>query len=174
MKKIKLSATQEKLYKVLKFLVIFNLLAIPLHIILYFDINLYPLASLEQKQASFILNLFGVSHTLQEVTYLHGNLPAISVKNKVLAIGEPCTAMRSILAFIALVFASPRKLKDKGKAMIYIPVIYAANIGRIVTLAFVSLTYPSLFEFIHIFLWREGLVALIILLWVYWFNHSSR
>ncbi len=167
----KLSPQQRRLLELLNFLIIFNLLAIPLHLILYFKIDFYHLALIERAQVSFFLKLFGVKHTLQDVPLNNDLIPAINLNDRVLAIGEPCTAIRSLIAFIALVFASPRTMHSKKKSLILLPVIYLANIVRIITLAFVSNSYPSLFDFIHIFLWREGLVLLIIGLWFYWFNH---
>ena len=173
MKKIKLTKRQKKLLEILKFLVVFNLLSIPLHLIIFLKINLYPLSNIERLQASFILNLIGIKHELIDVNLGGQILPAIKTGGKIMAIGEACTSIRSILAFLALVFASPKKLKAKKKGLIYLPIIYIANVFRIVTLGLVSVEMPSLFDLIHIFLWREGLIALIILLWVYWFNKSE-
>ncbi len=169
----KLSLRQKKLWALLKFLIIFNLLAIPLQLIISFDVNLYPLAFVERAQVSFFLNLAGVEHALYNLPYNNNQLPAIDINHQVLAIGEPCTAIRSLIAFTALVIASPRPWGAKKKAMLFLPIIYLANIARIITLAFVSLSAPSLFELIHILLWREGLVLLIIGLWLYWFNQSA-
>jgi len=169
----KMTPKQRKLFGLLKFLVIFNLLAIPLHLIMYFNVNLYPLAYLERAQASFFLDIFQVKYLLYDVPYENGDLPAIDINNQVLAIGEACTAIRSLLAFSALVVASPKSWNAKKKALIFLPVIYIVNVIRIVSLAFVSLSFPSLFELIHMLLWREGLVALILGLWVYWFYKSD-
>ncbi|MFA5406043.1 MAG: exosortase/archaeosortase family protein [Candidatus Nanoarchaeia archaeon] len=168
-----LSSRQKKLWTILKFLVIFNLMAVPLQLIIYFDINFYPLAFIERAQVSFFLNLFGVQHTLYDVPYQLGQLPAIDINHQILAIGEACTAIRSLIAFTALVLASPKSWKSKKKGLLLLPIVYLANIIRIITLAFVSLTNPSLFELVHVVLWREGLVLLIISLWVYWFNKTD-
>lgn len=163
---------QAKLLALLKFLIIFNLLAIPLHLIIFFKANLYPLASFERSQVSFFLTLFGIRHRLVDIPYNSGLLPAIDLEKKIMIIGEACTAVRSMLAFAALVIASPKALSHKKKALFLIPVIYGANIFRMVSLAFVSLSYPSLFDLFHMLLWREGLILLIIGLWIYWFKHE--
>lgn len=114
-----------------------------------------------------------INHALFNVFYGTETLPAISINNQVLSIGEPCTALRSILAFGALVIASPKKWASKKSALLLLPIIYEANILRIVTLVIVSLTSPALLEIVHIILWREGLIALIIILWVYWLDRGD-
>ncbi|MBD3312548.1 hypothetical protein GF352_03805 [archaeon] len=167
-----LNGFHKKLLTLLKFLVVFNLLAIPLHLIIFFNVNLYPLAYLERSQVSFFLTVFGVRHGLLDVSYETGLLPAIDLEKKVLVIGEACTAIRSMLAFAALVIASPKSWSHKRKAWVFIPVIYGANIFRMVSLAFVSLSFPSLFDLFHILLWREGLILLILGSWIYWFKRG--
>jgi len=164
-----LSISQQRLWSLLKFLLIFNLLAIPLHLILFFEVDFYPLAFIERSQVSFFLQLFGVPHSLQDVV----GLPAINVNDNLLAIGEACTSIRSLLAFAALVIASPRSWVDKKRAIVFLPIIYLANVFRIATLAVISLSYPSMFDLIHTLLWREGLVFLMLFLWVYWFSKSD-
>jgi len=171
---IVLSERQQRLWALLKFLIIFNLLAIPLQLIIFFRVNLYSLALIERAQVTFFLDLFGVDYLVYDVPYGEGFIPAIDLNNHVLAIGEACTAIRSLLAFSALVIASPRSWRSKKKAVIFLPIIYFANIIRIATLAFVSLSIPSFFDLFHIIVWREGLVFLILILWVYWFNKPSR
>jgi exosortase/archaeosortase family protein len=163
---------QKRLWVLLKFLIIFNLLAIPLQLVLFFDVNLYPLAYVERAQVSYVLTTFNVKHVLFDVPYSYGFLPAIDLNTKVLVIGEACTAIRSLFAFVALVIASPKSWRHKKKAFLFLPVIYEANILRMVSLAFVSLSFPNLFDIVHIFLWREGLILLIFGLWVFWFRRE--
>lgn len=170
---IKMTPVQKKLWTVLKFLIVFNLLAIPLHLILYFNVNVYALAFIERVQASFFLNVLNIKHVLYDVTYGIEPLPAININQHVLAIGEPCTALRSVLAFTALVIASPKKWSNKKSALLLLPFIYEANILRIVTLALVGLITPSMLELVHIILWREGMLLLIIGLWIYWLNRGD-
>ncbi len=159
----------KRLYEILKFLVILNLFGIPLHLIMYFG-NTYFIANIERAQVIFLLNLIGIKYKIFDVNY--GKIyPAIQVGNKVLILGEACTSIRNMLAFVALVFSSPRKIKQKLKALYFLPIIYIANVLRIFTLAiFNSSPY---FDFIHIFLWREGLIGLIIILWSYWLFSSK-
>lgn len=51
----KMSGFQKRLWTVLKFLIIFNILAIPLQLIIHFNVNVYALAFIERAQASFML-----------------------------------------------------------------------------------------------------------------------
>lgn len=171
----KMSSKEKKLLEVLKFLIIFNLLAIPLHLIITYEFTVYPLAFIERAQVSLFLNVFGVKHAIYDVPYNEGLIPAIDINNQVLAIGEPCTSIRSLMAFTALVIASPKKAwASKKKALLYLPIIYLVNIVRIITLAFVSFEFPNIFELIHVILWREGMIALILVLWINWFRQEER
>ena len=168
-----MTVMQERLWIVLKFLIVFNLLSIPLHLILYFNVNFYALSFIERAQASFFLNALNMKHSLSDVPYGLERLPAISVNQQVLAIGEPCTALRSIFAFTSLVIASPRKWRSKKSALILLPIIYNANIFRIVTLVIVGIKAPGILELVHTILWREGMLALILGLWIYWLNRGG-
>ncbi len=165
-----LSLNQEQLWQVLRFLIIFNVMAAPLYLIAALNINLYPLELIERDQTSFFLSIIGVKHSSIDFE----GMPSIELSNgELIAIGEACTAWRSILAFIALVAASPRQWSSKKKALIGIPVIYAVNILRLVGISLVALTIPSITEFIHTILWREGLMILIFVLWYYWFRQAQ-
>ena len=168
-----LDNNQQRLLKVLEFLIIFNLLAIPLQVIIHFNVNLYQLAFIERTHVSVLLDLFGIKHYLTDLSTTTGMIPAINLNDKILAIGEPCTAFRSILAFSALVIASPRDKNYKKKALMLIPIIYVFNVLRITSLAMITISNPSLFELLHVVLWREGLVFLILILWYYWFSTSQ-
>ncbi len=158
---------QQRLWQVLRFLLIFNLMAIPLHILLSFEFLLNPLTALERNQVSFFLSLFGVKHSLVE-----SEIPGIKLNSQIILIGEACTAWRSIFAFLALVVASPCSWKSKRRALLGIPVIYAVNILRLVGICLVALCIPSIVEFVHTILWREGLMLVIFALWYYWFKKA--
>lgn len=161
--------SNERLWQVLKFLILFNLLAIPLYLIFFFKISLYPLQLLERDETSFILLIFGVNH---ERTDFEG-LPSIKMGEQSIVISEACTAWRSILAFLALVIASPRSWRFKKNALIGVPLIYLFNLIRLATICLISLILPSVTDFIHTILWREGLMLVIFVLWYYWFTRTT-
>ena len=175
--KKKLNKTNKKLLYILTFLVLFNLFALPLYFIEYFNINMYALEYVVTKQVSLFLNIFGVEHSLFLLSLETKMIPAIKVAGlPVVAIDLSCTAIRSMFAFIGLVFALPKvKIDKKIRAVLWgLPVIYIVNIIRIVTTILVGVKFSvEKLDFIHTLLWREGLILLIIVMWLLWIKYDK-
>jgi len=84
-----------------------------------------------------------------------------------------CTGWRSVAAFLALVLAVPNVSWEKRvKALVAVPVIYFVNLGRLASLVFAAEIGKT--KLIHDFLWREGLVFLVLFLWVIWWRSAER
>jgi archaeosortase B (VPXXXP-CTERM-specific) len=68
------------------------------------------------------------------------------------------------------VLAYPTTLKNKGLGIAFgVPSLYAINILRLFILALVGISYPSMFEFVHVYLWQASFiifVGVIFLLWL--------
>lgn len=163
---LKASKRRRKLYLLLVFLVRFSLMVIPLYILEYLaDMSL--LQTEVANEASFFLNLIGV-----QTTVFFAGIPVLLVGNSLgIGIINACTAYRSIFAYLALVFAVPNvKIKRRLKALLFgIPIIYVANIARLVTTILVGLKLGvTLLDLTHIVLWREALILLVFGLWVLW------
>jgi exosortase/archaeosortase family protein len=163
-----LNKEQRKLLFIFIFLIRFLILVIPLYLIIFFG-NLSTLAVLEARQVSFFLNLSKTKSFVE----MKDNIVILNVENmrNKLIIDDACTGYRSILAFIALVLAVP-KVENKKRfyaLIIGLPLIYVINIFRIYSTILIALKFgEEKLEFVHTFLWREGLILLILILWIFW------
>jgi exosortase/archaeosortase family protein len=65
-------------------------------------------------------------------------------------------------------------MKDKLKFLaIGLPVLFVLNFLRIATTILVSVIYGfKYFEIVHIFLWREGLIAAVLIIWCLWLRQK--
>src|SRR3972149_2216408 len=97
----KINKLTQKLIAVTKFLVIFNLLAIPLYIAIYTDFYFYPLQEFTAKISHAILELFGYNVSLD------GNMVIVASKELILrvTVSWDSTGWKSMYALIALVIA---------------------------------------------------------------------
>jgi exosortase/archaeosortase family protein len=91
----------------------------------------------------------------------------IFLQGKGLEVAPACVGWRSILAFTALVIATPRN-KNKLKAILLVPVLYGFNLFRLITSLFAKIFVPNWFDIIHGFLWTYAMTFLVLGLWWYW------
>lgn len=175
--KKKLTPNQAKMFTVLEFLIMFNLLAIPMHILTLPSIDFFFIELVEAQQTSLLLNLTGIPHSvsINHNYYTGQDMPVIILGARSLGIDKPCTGYRSVLALMALILATPGIILNKKlKGLLLLPVVYLVNTVRLYIVALVSISNPDLVEIVHIVLWREGLIAIVILLWYAWFSWSRK
>jgi exosortase/archaeosortase family protein len=90
-------------------------------------------------------------------------------------ISADCTAWKSLYALAALVVATPisnSNLAGKAKFLaVWLPVVFVVNFARIASTMAIGLLFGFRYlEVVHTVLWREGLIALIIIIWYLWFR----
>lgn len=175
----RLTPKQKKMAFLLEFLLRFLVAAVPIYVIMYFNIDLYRLEVIEASQIKYIVDLFGVQ--TQEYLMTIGNrlVPVIRVTEilKDVAIDEACTGYRTIFAFVGLIFAYPRiKMKKRAYGLLIgIPIIYAVNIIRVVTTIMSAVWFGAEYmDVVHTVLWREGLILIIFFLWVFWLKKIAQ
>ena len=79
------------------------------------------------------------------------------------------TGWKSMLAFAALIAATDAPRKKKLRALLFIPLIYLANIVRIWFMFFAVKTFGvSAFPLLHITIWSWGLIIMVLALWLFW------
>lgn len=163
----------KKLWRILKFLILFGAGAVPLYLIMFFNFDFLVFELLIANHLRMGLSFTSLDHSIflvpsPETGYL---MPAFNVEGKVIGIDRACTGYKSMIAFLALVFATPKK--GKKKALLLLPVIYAANIVRIQTTIMAGASFgKAVFDFVHTILWREMLIILIIGLWYLWLKNK--
>lgn len=162
---------RKRLIEVLKFIIIFNLLAIPMYIVLYYNLSFEPLKNFLALLTTKTLSLFGID-AVQQDSFV--NLLANNQLLKI-EISFDSTGWKTLYALFALTLATPkRRIEEKLKFLIWgLPLLFVVNFLRIVTTILVAVFYGfQYFEVVHIFLWREGLIAAVVLLWYLWLRQK--
>ena len=156
-----------RLVNVLIFLLVFNLLSIPLYIAMYTNFSFEPLKQINAEIVSATLRLFGfVSHSEDSIVDIATNNGTQKIE-----ISWDSTGWKSMYAVAALILATPavnisKKLKA---ALVSVGIIFAVNFLRITTTILISATFGfKLFDIVHTVLWREGLILAVIVVWVLW------
>jgi exosortase/archaeosortase family protein len=159
-------------FAVLKFLVKFNLFAVPLYLILIANLRLELLETFTADITSAILNSMGI--LLERA----GNYIIVPVANGSWGafINWDCTGWKSFLALFALVMASDFHLKNRLKGLaVLLPALFVINIARIVFMFwFVNAFDLAYFDAVHAVIWSWGLIAAILVLWFLWMRYSLR
>jgi exosortase H (IPTLxxWG-CTERM-specific) len=80
-----------------------------------------------------------------------------------------CVGLFEMLIFAAAVTSFPTTWRKRAIGLgAGLPIIYAFNIVRIITLLLVGRYMPSAFEFFHIYFWQATLIILLTGLWLLW------
>lgn len=158
----------EKWVRVLRFLILFNLFAIPLYAIMFSQAHVYEFQKFTADTVFGLLRIAGYNPTINDLTIAipvqHGQWGAV--------IDWDCVGWKSMLAFFALVFATDFSLRKKLWGMIFIPLIYAVNVFRIFLMfAYVKDYGLAYYDIVHQFIWSWGLIMVILVVWYYWMRY---
>jgi exosortase/archaeosortase family protein len=160
----------KKLLKMLKFLVLFNIFAIPLYIFLFLGIGIYPLQEATASAVSGILGATGVQNQLSGLD-ITVPTPDFTFTG---TIDWDCTGWKSIMAFIALVLATEGSLKKKMMGMALVPLIYLINLGRVSFLfIYISKNGMENYQMLHSFLFGIFMIMAILGLWLVWLKYFN-
>jgi exosortase/archaeosortase family protein len=159
-----------KLLATLEFFVKLLLFAIPLYVILIFNLSFGPLQAVVRDLAAWLIGAAGMQPTVAgsviSIPLAGGNWGA--------AISWDCTGWKSMLVFLALVFATPRSMRDRAKGLaIFLPLIFIVNIVRIAFMFyFVQTAGLAYFDLVHAVIWSWGLIAVVLVCWLVWLRHT--
>jgi exosortase/archaeosortase family protein len=169
-------AFREKLKTVALFLIAFNLLAIPLYIILYFNIYSPQFQNFITFISKPFIDIFGYNTTLEYTS--HCNVKAIFIPDyqQSVCISWDSTGWKSMYALAALAIATPFiTWRKKWKFItIGVPIVFVLNYIRIVTTILISLKFGfQYFDMVHTILWREGLILAVVAIWYLWVRKEN-
>ena len=120
------------------------------------------LSSFTAGTLSTLLGLLGVSHTLDD-TLLH------LVDGISLNVIDECTGIYELFVYAGCVMAYPTSSNKKLAGIIFgIPAMFGINMVRLVSLAFVGLWFPSMFGYVHYYLWQVTLILLVVFVMLVW------
>jgi exosortase/archaeosortase family protein len=156
----------------LKFLVKFNLFAIPLYLILLLDLRSLWLETFTADVVYSVLQSLGLA--LERT----GNFIIVPIANGSWGafINWDCTGWKSLLALFALVMATDftYKIKLKGLSLL-LPALFIINIARIAFMFYFVYAFGLVFfELVHAVIWSWGLILAILILWVLWIRWNRK
>ena len=173
-KSLKLNTGNKKLFFVFIFLVRFLLMSIPVYLLMHFKAKFFYLGYFEAQIVAVILN----SLKINSIAFAEWGFPMIAVEglSQTILIDSACTGYRSILALAGLIIAVPNiEWKKRIKGIFYGAIIlFFVNIARITSTIILGVKFgDAVFDFTHTFLWREGLIFIVVLLWYLWLKRSK-
>ncbi len=124
-------------------------------ITIFQDVTAYTVAQL--------VSIIGINCTLNgsQITMPH------TVWNVVLE----CTALTAVVVFISFIIAFPATWRSRAIGICTgVPFILAANILRLVTLAWLTQKIPKSSEFIHDYIWQVVFLFMVVLMWIAWLS----
>jgi len=148
------------------FLLKSNLLAIPMYAVIFLDLSWTPLQNFLAYVTFLILKSMNYTVAVDGYsifTAVRGELYRIDVS-------WDSTGWKSLYALAALTLAVSYPLKNKLKFLaMALPVIFVINIIRIVSTFAYSMSFGfQNFDVIHTILWREGLIFVVLGIWIVW------
>ena len=156
----------EKLKTILDFVLMFNLLSLPMYISIHFNLESFYFRVLESTIVCKFFNM------LRYDTICNGNLFIIKHDSKIYSINVSwdSTGWKSLYAFFSLIIATPLSMKRKKLILpLGVLVIFFVNLFRIFTTVLLSLKFGvEKFGILHTSLWSEGMIIIVIFLWMYW------
>jgi len=160
-------AMNERLVAIMWFLLKFNILALPMYLLIYMNISMPLLQALVANAVHVLLGLLGYSSVVEGYTLKFSAGASIVAAEMTF----DCIGWKSMYALLALAIATPRiEWKKKLKFLaIGLPSIFAINIIRIATTVAVVINLGiSYLEFVHSILWQEGLIIAVATIWYLW------
>jgi len=152
---------QEKLYKVLLFLIKMIFIGLLFRTVLFIYPDTYPLQNAFASLIGAILSPF-MGIQVNEI-YL------LTAKNSYIIV-QDCLGWKSMAVFTAIFISSLpfNKVIENLKYLFYgLAAIALANVIRVATTVYLSEIGWISFEIIHSFLWRWGLTLVILIIWLY-------
>jgi exosortase family protein XrtF len=133
-----------------------------------------PATQLAARQSAVILRWFGYPVS----TEAHSTSPAerVLLKNhSILSVYEGCNGINVWIIFAGFMLALGKPgLRLAGFVLCGSVVIYVLNLGRILALFFISLSYPEAVYFVHKYLFTALLYGAVFGMWYFWISYHGR
>ncbi len=155
----------KELLTLLEFLLLINLLALPVIFVDQANYDFDALARFEASIASFLLQAKASGKTI-----------IIGINNFI--ISKDSTAWKSFAFFSSLMLVSIFMKENRSKQdLLYfvfsLALIFFANIIRIASTIWLSIVYGmQYFEILHLWVWRFIMLALPLGLWLFWLSKN--
>ena len=164
-KRNKKCAFRSRLLNTLRFLLFFNVLSLPLYFFSRLDFPLYGLQHSVASLTTFLLGVAGFD------AHAQNNLISVHTPSGMFAgfIDRECTGAKMMLGFLALCFATQEATRKKLKSLLFLPLIYFANVLRVFSVFLLVCFFGAeSFEFVHNVIFNTLAVLVIIAMWIGW------
>ena len=128
-----------------------------------------------QKGYLYFIELF-TAQTTTGVIHLFG-MPAIRdntiirLTNALWVVNTECTAITIMIIFSSFIAVYKASLKAKGIGLLFgLLIIFAANITRLLLMAFIDRYKPEYSTLFHDYLWQVAFIIMVIFLWILWLD----
>jgi archaeosortase B (VPXXXP-CTERM-specific) len=120
-----------------------------------------PLREYTTRVVSFLLGQLNIANAVQ------GN--SIILRNESWIVTQECTAINVAILFVSFVLAYASSVRAKLLALVVgIPILFAANLSRLVTLGLLTEHFPSKAHFFHDFVWQAVFLFFVVAMWLIW------
>jgi exosortase/archaeosortase family protein len=158
---------RKNLIEIVSFIIKLNILAIPLWFLIYIDFSLPFVQTFLAHAVQKTLIALGTQASVEgfSITVASG------LKFMIVEINMDCTGWKSLYALTALTIATPFfNAKNKTKFLIIaLPILFIINFLRIAMTIEIGVLFGlERMMVVHTLLWREGLIAIVIIMWYLW------
>jgi archaeosortase B (VPXXXP-CTERM-specific) len=141
-------------------------------------LNLLTLFACQKGYLSFIERL--TARTSTEVIQFFG-LPAvrsntvIQLKNTMWVVNAECTAVFIMIIFCCLIAFYQTSLKSKIIGILVgLPIIFAANIIRLLLMAFIDENRPAYLSYFRDYMWQTAFIIMSVFIWRVWIGTVAK
>ena len=139
-----------------------------------FAVQPFYVENIQQPVSAFFASVTsGLLHLFGQNTQANGM--DITSPEYSLSIKKGCDAIAPVMLVVAGVLLFPAEWKKKLIGIgIGLFALFGLNLVRIISLYFIGIHAPDLFEFMHIEFWQVVFIGLAILYFFYWLNWASK
>jgi archaeosortase B (VPXXXP-CTERM-specific) len=110
-----------------------------------------------------VVHLFGIPAIREDTV--------IRLTNALWVVNTECTAITIMIIFLSFIAVYKASLKSKGIGVFFgLPVIFAANITRLLLMAFIDRYRPEYSTLFHDYLWQVVFIIMVVFLWMLWMD----
>ena len=121
-----------------------------------------PFTALIARAGSLSLNLFGIGPAVSGTVIMGEQGFAVDILNG-------CNGIYVVGIVVSAVLAFPSTMKEKLVGLVVgVAGVQLVNLIRIVSLYYIGLTNPALFDRFHHYVWQTGVIVLSMAIWIFW------
>ncbi|MBI4685332.1 MAG: archaeosortase/exosortase family protein [Nitrospirae bacterium] len=122
---------------------------------------LYFFELFNAKTITWLIHFFGIEAQM--------NNTIIYLANNTWKINTECTAITIMIVFASFVLIYPASIKTRAVGLLSgIPFIFAANMLRLLFMAFIDKFKPAYSVYFHDYLWQVAFIIMVIFMWLIW------